>query len=368
MTDPFAVEVEACRRRQQRLAAELEQLGLEAAILTRPESVQWLTGTYVAPHFTSAAVFVVGGEVTLAVPEHMAEMQLAADRIVPYAAQRLCTLRDDQRQACWQALVEASPLRAQRMGGEFAFLGRSVTEIGDVYWTDIEEVLLRLRRRKDADELRMLARANVANRAMYEYARRSIEPGMDELQVYNGLQSVATRELGEALTYFGQDFQCNSPGGPPRYRQVNAGELYILDLGVGFRGFRSDNCRTFAVSNQPDERQQRAWQAIVGVFDRVQSYVKPGASCKQLFNDVLEYLSAYQPWEFFHHLGHGVGYAGHEAPRLNPNWDDYFEEGDFFTVEPGLYHEQLRGGIRLEQNYVVTHDGVQLMTDWPLQL
>ncbi|MEM1305442.1 MAG: M24 family metallopeptidase, partial [Planctomycetota bacterium] len=57
-----------------------------------------------------------------------------------------------------------------------------------------------------------------------------------------------------------------------------------------------------------------------------------------------------------------------EGPHLNPNWDDVFEPGDFFTVEPGLYHEDLRHGIRLEQNYVVTETGVELLTDWPLGL
>ena len=79
-------------------------------------------------------------------------------------------------------------------------------------------------------------------------------------------------------------------------------------------------------------------------------------------------LAEHAPWKFEHHLGHGVGLAGHEGPRLNPHWDDTFEEGNFFTVEPGLYHDDLRQGIRLEQNYLVTSDGVKLLTDWPLEL
>ena len=79
-------------------------------------------------------------------------------------------------------------------------------------------------------------------------------------------------------------------------------------------------------------------------------------------------LAGLSPWLFNHHLGHGVGLAPHEAPHLNPNWDDTFQAGDFFTAEPGLYHEELRAGMRLEQNYVVTDSGVKLLTDWPLEL
>ena len=79
-------------------------------------------------------------------------------------------------------------------------------------------------------------------------------------------------------------------------------------------------------------------------------------------------LDEYSSYSFPHHLGHGVGLAAHETPRLNSNWDDVFDVGDFFTVEPGLYSDDLRQGIRLEQNYLVTENGVQLMTDWPLEL
>ena len=52
---------------------------------------------------------------------------------------------------------------------------------------------------------------------------------------------------------------------------------------------------------------------------------------------------------------------------MNPCWEDVLAEGDFIAVEPGLYHEELRTGVRLEQNFLVTATGVQLMTDWPLE-
>ena len=53
---------------------------------------------------------------------------------------------------------------------------------------------------------------------------------------------------------------------------------------------------------------------------------------------------------------------------MNPRWEDILADGDFIAVEPGLYHDELRTGVRLEQNYLVTARGVQLMSDWPLEL
>ena len=63
-----------------------------------------------------------------------------------------------------------------------------------------------------------------------------------------------------------------------------------------------------------------------------------------------------------------MGLAPHEGPHLNPRWDDDLAEGDFIAVEPGVYSENLRAGVRLEQNYLITADGAKLLTDWPLGL
>ena len=372
MTEPknedFAVDVAACRGRQQRLLAEMQRDELELVVLTRHESVQWLTGAQIAPLFAPAAAIDASGQVTLVLPSRKAEQTVAADEVIPYQEKWHSTLRDEQREASNEALLAALSNRVHRVGFEWSNCSPQLFLALGTSHSNLDAVMFRLRRRKDADELRMLRRANDANRVMYPRAREIIEPGINELDVYNELQAVAVRELGEALTYFGQDFRCNARGGLPRNRVVEAGELYILDLGVGFRGYYSDNARTIAVGGQPTDQQQLAWERICAVFPLVESFVRPGASCRQLFEQVQALLDESTPWVFNHHLGHGVGLSPHEGPHLNPHWDDTFEAGDFFTAEPGLYHEELRHGIRLEENYLVTTDGVERLTDYPLEL
>lgn len=366
--DIYAVDVEACRGRQKRLLAEMERMGLDLVVLTRGESVQWLTGAQVGSLFAPAAVLTASGRVTAVLPSRKATQTLAADEVVPYEEKWCSTLRDEQRLLSNEVLLPTLPKQLGRVGGEWSCLGpQLLTALGGEV-EDVESMLFRLRRRKDADELRMLNRANDANRVMYARAREIIEPGVNELDIYSELQAVAIRELGEALTYFGQDFRCNARGGLPRDRKAEAGELYILDLGVGFRGYYSDNARTIAVDGQPTDAQQLAWERLSEVFPLVESTVRPGASCRELFEQVQALLDKNTPWVFNHHLGHGVGLLPHEGPHLNPNWDDTFEVGDYFTAEPGLYHEDLKHGIRLEENYVVTADGVECVTDYPLSL
>jgi Xaa-Pro aminopeptidase len=123
-----------------------------------------------------------------------------------------------------------------------------------------------------------------------------------------------------------------------------------------------------AVGGQPTDVQQRAWQAVSAVFKTIEATARAGVGCRKVFETVQRELDQYRVGSFNHHLGHGVGLAPQEGPHLNPRWDDTLEEGNFIAVEPGVYHEELRAGIRLEQNYVVTQDGVQLTTDWPLEL
>ena len=368
MSDPYEVDTSECRQRQARLMAEMESCGLDLVLLTRGESVQWLTGAHVGPLFAPAAALNSDGHVTLVLPSRKTSLPVAADEIVAYEEKWHSTLRDEQRAASNEVLLKAVSSRPRQVGGEWSELGpRLLAEFGG-HVENIEPTVFRLRRRKHPDELKMLRRANDANRAMYAWARDNIQPGINELEVFSQLHAVAVRELGEALTYFGQDFRCNARGGLPRNREAQAGELYILDLGVGFRGYYSDNARTIAVGKSPTDEQQRAWQELLKVFPLVESFVRPGASCQQLFAEVQALLDEAQPLVFNHHLGHGVGLAPHEGPHLNPHWDDTFAEGDFFTVEPGLYHEPLRLGIRLEENYVVTASGVEKLTDYPLEL
>ncbi len=367
--DPYAIDIPACRGRQRRLLEAVEPLGVELLLLSRPESVQWLTGVYVKPPFTPLAAVTRAGHVTLVIPERQLGTPAAADEVVGYEAKWHSTTRDVQQAASAEVLRGAVPTGRLSIGCEFSSFGPHLSRAWDGPATDVEPVVFQLRCRKDPDELRMLRRANEANRAMFERAREIVQPGRSELDVYAELHSAAVHVLGEPLTYFGQDFRSGARGGAPRDRAIEAGELYILDLGAGFRGYHSDNARTIAVGGQPTDDQRRAWEAVVGVFSLVESTVRPGAGCRELFQSVQRLLDEHRPWLFNHHLGHGVGLAPQEGPHLNPLWDDEFAEGQFLAVEPGLYHEeQLRHGVRLEQNYVVTASGVELLTDWPLAL
>jgi Xaa-Pro dipeptidase len=366
--DPYVVDLEGCRGRQQRLIEAVEPTGAELILLTRRESVQWATGAFVKSPFIPIACLRPDGHMTLVMPDRQLSEPVAADEIVGYEAKWHSTNRDEQLAASSAIVRDKITAVPKQVACEFEAFPPQLLLGWNATLVEIDSVVFELRRRKDPDELRMLGHANDANRAMYERARQIVQPGANELDIYSELQSVAVRTLGEPLTYFGQDFRSGQRGGAPRGRKIEAGETMIFDLGVGFRGYYSDNARTIAVGGNPSEKQQQAWTAAADIFDYIKSAAKPGVSCKALFEEAQRRLDEYKPWVFNHHLGHGVGLAPQEGPHLNPRWEDILAEGDFIAVEPGLYHEELRFGVRLEQNFFVTATGVDLLTDWPLHL
>lgn len=72
-------------------------------------------------------------------------------------------------------------------------------------------------------------------------------------------------------------------------------------------------------------------------------------------------------WPFWLHEAAAVLTAD-GRPHLNPKWDDVLEVRDVFTAEPGLYGPEIDGGIRLENQYLVTEAGVANLTPFPMDL
>ncbi len=369
MSDPCAMDLAAVRNRQKRLLALMQQKQLDLVILTQHAHIQYFVGPRFGWAFAPVAAITADGHVTLIRPE-LVQTEAAADDIRPFEAQSyFSTLRNDQRQKSTAVLFEAlgSRSQAKRIGVEGSTACSEITQRLSGELVDIEPDIYFMRRRKDPDEIARLRKAIAGTRAMHERARQIVEPGVNELHVFNELQAAAVREYGEMLTGTGNDYACGERGGPPRDRRIEAGELYILDLGPAYRGYFADNTRVIAVGGQPTDAQLEAWQHILPVFQMVEEQVKPAKSCVELFKQVHAHLNT-KRWEFEHHLGHGIGLFPHEAPHLSPAWDDTFQEGEVFAVEPGLYGDDLRAGIRLENNYLVTATGVELLTPFPLEL
>jgi len=369
------LDLDACRLRQERLRRRMADHSLDAVVVVTPEHVQYFTGHRWDFRFAPAAAMLATGETLLVCPDKPVE-QAAATELRTYVAKRRSTLRTDQREASSAVLGEWLTARGIGLGGsrsrvgvEFSACPPHVTRrLPAAEFLDVDTDLLIMRRRKDPDELSLIRRAIAATGAMYETARRLVRPGISELEVFSALQGAAVTACGEMLTGTGNDYACAVRGGPPRGRACQAGELYILDLGPAFRGYFADNARTLAVDGRPTDTQLAAWSHVCEALALVERRGRAGVRCRDIYEEVRAWLAAAPVGTWSSHLGHGIGLFVHEDPHLNPEWDDRLEAGDVIAVEPAIYDPTLACGMRIENNYLVTEEGLEPLSPFPLGL
>ncbi len=365
LTTSPPLTAEGCAWRKDRLRDLLDFLNLDAALFSNRHYVYALTGYWHASPLTPVLCLIdKDGRLTLVTPGDPPEAP-GADECLAYTPHKLCTLVENLEAAAAEVLRDrVAPFR--RIGTDG--VARPWISSPGTDWIDLTAAYQELRRGKAPDEIEALRFTLRGAHAAYTAAREAVAPGLTERELYVTMESAAARAAGEPLSGWGNDFQSNSPGGPARARPMKAGELVVLDIGVGVRGYRSDLCRTFAVDRSPSEAQLEAHARVVEALKEAERLIRPGARCRDVFETIHGMLEGWKGYRFFHHLGHGIGLDAHEVPRINPEWDDVFEAGDVVAVEPGLYGPDLKAGIRLEENFAVGETGVEKLSNYPLEL
>ena len=354
-----------CRRRQDTVRAYLAAHDLDGAVFFNRHYVHALTGYWHSQPLTPVGLFVkCEGGATLVTHDESPEAP-AADEVLIYVPNHLCTLKPNLS-ACVTDLLNPLLANLRTIATDEQ---TPAAMIAGPICRDFTGDYQYLRRCKDADEVAVIEFTIHCAESAYAEAKRLLDPGVEEVEIMAAMLKTATAEAGEFLSGWGQDFQAGAPGGFARpNRAVISGELIPLDIGVGVRGYRCDLCRTFAVNGKPTEEQAAAHARVVEVMKWGETLLKPGQSCREMFDLVHRELDGWMGNRFFHHAGHGIGLDAHEVPRINPGWDDTFETGDVVAFEPGLYGDSLRAGIRLENNYLITADGCRQLSHFPLEL
>ena len=212
---------------------------------------------------------------------------------------------------------------------------------------------------KDSDELVLLQRAIDASDLAMEQVCPIIAEGMTEREVAWRME-MAMRDAGAD----GISFDTIVAAGPngamahhmPTDHVIRRGEPIVIDMGAKVGGYCSDITRTVVVG-EPDEMFHRIYNIVLDAQLTAIKDVKIGMNGEEadkLARDVI--AEAGYGDNFGHSLGHGVGLAVHEMPRVSPRSQDPLEMDTVFTVEPGIYLSGW-GGVRIEDIVVLRDDG-----------
>ena len=370
---------EGCKGRQQRFCKRLCELDIEAAVVNHPKEIYYLTGVIVPEEFPGQPVLLwlgADGRSVLVAPNGASDA--CVDACVTYAFSIGGTVTPDLRAVISPhiaATLKEQGLKAGRLGWQSEFLprllGLAVEEgLGEVpEWVAVDAVLAAMQEVKDPDEIELIRKAVQVDLAAYAAAEEAIAPGVSELEVLAAAQQAAHLAAGEKVFHDG-DYQCGELGGFARARTIEEGELYVIDAWTVYRNYWADLCRTFAVG-APSEVQQSVYAHLKAFHDRVGDYLRPGADGSECAVAMDAYIREHPKLAdvgLVHHAGHNVGLRAHQMPDLNRERGGTLQVGNVVSVEPGAYIPEMRAGVRLENMYLITEDGVENLSPYPMEL
>ena len=216
-----------------------------------------------------------------------------------------------------------------------------------------------LRIKKSAEEIECLQKAqSMADEAFMELLK-VVKPGMTERRVAAELEYICAKLGSEGPSF--ETIVGSGPNGAmchavPGERQLQEGDLVVVDFGCLYNGYHSDMTRTFAVG-KVDPFAEEIYNIVLEAQTRALDALQPGITGKELDAIARDYITEKGYGACFgHSLGHGFGLLIHEEPRASVSGETVFEEGMTITVEPGIYIED-KFGVRIEDCCVVTKDG-----------
>lgn len=360
--------------RQKNLLDTLTQFELDAVAINPGPSLVYLTGLHF--HLMErpvVAFFTPGRPVYIVLPE-LERIKLAD---LPYPLEAFA-YNDDP--ASWstafQQAVAAARLENHRIGVEptrLRFLELRFLEAAapQAAFVSAEGPLAALRMRKDAAEVGAMRKAvEIAQNALLA-TLPMVKAGVTERQVASELVVQLLRAGSESEMPFAPIIASGpnsaNPHATPTDRRLAPGDLLIVDWGASYEGYISDLTRTFAIQSASSEFEQIARiVAEANAAGRATAGPEISAgSVDQATRAVIE-KAGYGPY-FTHRTGHGIGMEGHEAPYIYGANELTLLPGMAFTVEPGIYLPG-RGGVRIEDNLVISGQGSECLSDLPCEL
>jgi Xaa-Pro dipeptidase len=158
-----------------------------------------------------------------------------------------------------------------------------------------------------------------------------------------------------------------NPHASPSDRKLAEGDLLVIDYGANVNGYLSDITRTFAIGYIEPEYERIA-EIVLAANQAGHAAARSGNTFGDVDRAARLVIEKAGYGEFFiHRTGHGLGLESHEAPYIRSDSDGLIRKGMCFTIEPGIYLPG-RGGVRIEDNVIMTESGCESLTNLPREL
>ena len=265
--------------------------------------------------------------------------------------------------------------------GILGYQGPALSTVTGATVSSISDTIEAMMARKSANEIALIRESGRwcahAHRLLQEYTR----PGVTEAEASLRAGQEATLAMLEALgARFGGQLG-SSDGASAGYRgqigrrsawahaiahniRFEPGDMLVTETGAPVWGYNAELERAMIIGPPTDE-QRRLFDHVVAAQKVAFDALRPGVTASEVDGAVMRYFEDNDLLPYWRqHTGHAIGLRNHEAPFLDVGDHTRIETGMVFTIEPGLYDDQL-GGFRHSDTVLVVEDGIELLTSYP---
>ena len=371
----------------------LQQNGLDAAVVQLPENVLFLSGFWPMIGM-SVMIFPVEGRPRCIIPEcyvNEAEAELRYTDAV-YYNYGLADSPDPQAELIRIIGSELKSLGVGTAGVELSYVSTPVSwnsaefiaplsgklnvlpESGLVLdrIADITPVIQQEKLIKTDWEASMIRRANETACTALDAFYSNAVPGISGIELVAEIERAVMKDSNRDGRRRARAYAQVAVGpeeGAVAYRPneistsnvLREGDTALLELGICCDGFWADRTRT-AVAGMSTSEQADVWETVRLAQQNAIEAVRPGVKASDIDSAARSVIIEAGYGKAFPHItGHGVGFSYHEpAPFISPGNGQVIRSGMVFTIEPGIYFPGF-GGIRIEDNILVTDDGAEIL-------
>ncbi len=355
---------ERAANRRQKLLRQLKKTGTDALLITNPINVSYLTG------FTGDDSFLLlGSDVAVIISDSRFSTQLEEEcpEIDAVIRTSSVSMNGSVSRTVKQAGINRLGFESQTTS--FQQWERLDQDMKSLELVPVDSVVEKIRQVKDKFEIGETRRAVHMAQRGFEVIKASLTSGQTEIDVANELEHTM-RGFGASGVAFPSIVAVGPrsalPHAHPTRKTIGESDFVLFDWGAEtFSGYRSDITRVIT-TGKPSARLKKIYEVVRLANRRAIEAIRPGARCCDIDKIARDVISqAGYGKNFGHGLGHGVGRVIHEHPRLSPTDSTELRAGMIVTVEPGIYLPGF-GGVRLEDDVLVTRGGCEVLTSLPL--
>jgi len=246
---------------------------------------------------------------------------------------------------------------------------QTMTEKLSITLTPTNGLVEEMRVIKDETEINAVRRSVLLNEEVFQEVYATITPGQTEIDVALSLEATMRKKGAESpsfdtITATGK--RSALPHAVPGLVKIKKNKPLMIDMGLILDGYCSDMTRTF-VPKKASKKYLKIHRLVRKAQLAATKAIRAGVSAAAIDKIARDIITDGGYGKYFGHaLGHGVGLAVHEEPRISSRNRKYLRAGMIITVEPGIYLPDW-GGVRLENMVVVQENGCEVFnqdTTW----